>query len=238
MENLLETIPLSDTESFPVLRNLWDFFSSKGNKTICLSVGESSSPMVELHLSENLGCKVHLFLETDECKGKWAEIQTILKTRKSTEETSSFAKQALRKWVLPQNINVSPVSCSFSTIKSIVSSICSEIGVDERVDILKIDTTTNKLAEVLYAMLHYGYRPGILMIHWETSPDSTLETTLLAGHLQNIGYGLAAKSKNNYLYYFTDKNLYEMCSWETTEVPNPLVPKILELLQVKNPEKE
>jgi hypothetical protein len=238
MDSFLETISLSETESFPVFRNLWDFFSSKGNKTIFLSIGESASPMVELHLSETLGCKVHLLTENPEYQQKWTEIQSVLKTRKATEQTSEFAKQALRKWVLPTSICVSSAPCSFSTMKSTVSSICSGTGVDERVDILKIDATTSKLAETLYSILHNGYRPGILMIHWETSPDSTLETTLLAGHLQNIGYGLVAKSKNNYLYYFTDKNIYEMCSWETSESPNPLVAKFMELVQVKNQEKE
>ncbi len=238
MENLLETIPVSDTESFPVFRNLWDFFASKGNKTVFLSIGESTSPMVELHLSETLGCKVHLLSETTEYQQKWNEIQAVLKTRKATEETSPFAKQALRKWVLPTSICVASLPFSFSTMKSTVQSICTGTGVDERIDILKIDTSNNKLAESLYSILHYGYRPGILMIHWETSPDSTLETTLLAGHLQNIGYGLVAKSQNNYLYYFTDKNLYEMCSWETSEVPNPLVAKFMEMAHVKNPEKE
>jgi hypothetical protein len=76
------------------------------------------------------------------------------------------------------------------------------------------------------------------MIHWESSPDSTLETSLVAGHLQNIGYGLVNKWKNNYLYYFTDKNLYEMCSWEATESPNPLLSKLFESFQMKNQTKE
>ena len=112
------------------------------------------------------------------------------------------------------------------------------MNVDKRIDILKLETNTDKLAEILYAVLHLGYRPGMLLIHWETSPDSSLESTLLAGHIQNLGYGLACKWNNNYLYMFTDKNLYEMCSWEVTNVPNPLVAKIMESIVVKKEEKE
>jgi hypothetical protein len=236
MDPLIEYIPIADGETFPVFRNLWEFFAAKGNKTVFVSIGDSSSPMVELHLSETLGCKVHLFSDQTETQNKWNETKEILKTRKTSEATSEFAKQALKKWVLPQNILLSSSPFTFSSAKSSIVSICSNLSLEERIDILKIDTTTASLAESLYAILHLGYRPGLVLIHWETSPDSTLETTLLAGHLQNIGYGLVTKSKNNYLYYFTDKNLYEMCSWETNEVANPLAAKFLEL--IKNTEKE
>ena len=235
MDPLIDYIPVANGETFPVFRNLWDFFAAKGNKTVFVSIGNSSSPLVELHLSEALGCRIHLFSDQPETQNQWNETKEILKTRKTSDTTSEFAKQALKKWVLPQNILLSSLF-SFSSAKSAIASICSNLKIEERIDILKIDATTATLAENLYAILHLGYRPGIVLIHWETSPDSTLETTLLAGHLQNLGYGLVTKSKNNYLYYFTDKNLYEMCSWETNEVANPLVAKFVEM--VKNTEKE
>ena len=234
MDPLIETIPLNDSESFPVFRNLWDFFAAKGNKTNFVSVGTSSSPMVELHISENLGCKIFIFDENQESCQKWNEVKEILKTRKTKEETSEFAKGSIRKWVLPQNIVVSNEVPTFATVKSKISGL----NENDRIDVLKIDCSETKTAEILYSVLHHGYRPGLLLIHWETSPDSTLATTLLAGHLQNLGYGLVSKSKQNYLYYFTDKNLYEMCSWEITEVQNPLVSKLLESFQMKNQEIE
>lgn len=238
MDTLVEYIPVSTDESFPVFRNLWEIFSAKGNKTVFISIGESKSPLVDLHFSENLGCKIHLVVENAEVQEKWNETKEVLKTRKIFETTSEFAKQALKKWVLPQNIHMSSEPFTFLSAKSSIASICSELAIEERIDILKIDAKTITLAESLYAILHFGYRPAMVLIHWDPSPDSTLETTLLAGHLQNLGYGLVTKSKNNYLYYFTDKNLYELCSWETTEVPNPLVAKIVEVAQWKNPEKE
>jgi hypothetical protein len=238
MDSLIEYIPIDTDEHFPVLKNLWEFFASKGNKTVFVSLGNSKSPLVDLHFSESLGCKIHLICETKENEEKWNEVKEVLKTRKVLETTSNFAKLAVKKWVLPQNILLSSNPLHFSSVKQSISSLCSALGVEERIDILKIDTSTTKLAESLYGILHFGYRPGIILVHWETSPDSTLETTLLAGHLQNLGYGLVAKSGNNYLYYFTDKNVYEMCSWETNEVPNPLVAKILETVHMKNPEKE
>jgi hypothetical protein len=234
MDPIVEYLQINESETFPVFRNLWDFFAAKGNKTIFVGIGTGPSPLVELHFSESLGCKLHIFEEEEENCKKWKETQDILKTRKTNDSTSDFAKPAQKKWVLPQNIVIHPSMPTFSSLKSIVSSL----GENERIDILKLECSTAKTAEVLYSVLHNGYRPGILLIHWETSPDSTLETTLLAGHMQNIGYGLVTKNKNNYLYYFTDKNLYEMCSWEVSEVANPLVAKILESVEMKTSEKE
>ena len=234
MDPLIENIVLNESENFPVFRNLWDFFAAKGNKVNFVSFGTSCSPMVELHLSENLGCKVFLFDENQESCQKWNEVKDLLKTRKLSETTSNFAKGAIRKWVLPQNIVVRNEFPSFGTLKSIISGL----NENNRIDVLKVDCSETKTAELLYSVLHNGYRPGILMIHWESSPDSNLPATLLAGHLQNLGYGLVSKSKQNYLYYFTDKNLYEMCSWEITEVQNPLLSKLFESFQMKNEGKE
>jgi hypothetical protein len=234
MDPMIELIPFNDSENFPVFRNLWDFFAAKGNKTTYVSFGSSRSPMVELHVSENLGCKIYLFDDNEKQCEQWNEIKEVLKTRKSTETTSDFANAALRKWVLPQNIIVNHQLPTFATMKSVISGL----NETNRIDMLKVDCPKEKTAELLYAIFHNGYRPGILMIHWESSPDSLLETTLLAGHIQNLGYGLVSKWNQNYLYYFTDKNLYEMCSWETSEVQNPLVSKLFESFQMKNHTKE
>lgn len=227
MDSLIQFIPINEstTESVPVFRNLWDFFSSKANKTVFVSIGDSTSPMVELHLSEALGCKIHLVTEIPE---QWTDVKEVLKTRKILETTCDFAKNAIKKWVLPHNILMSSTPLSFSSVQPYVRSICSELSVEERIDVLKIDTSTAKLAELLYGILHVGYRPGMVLLHWTCTPDSSLETTLLAGHLQNLGYGLVAKSDTHYLYYFTDKNLYEMCSWEKTDVANPLIATLID----------
>jgi len=234
MDPLVENILLNESEKFPVFRNLWDFFAVKGNKTNYVSFGSSCSPMVELHFSESIGCKLYIFDEDEKACQQWEEIKEVLKTRKINESTSTFAKASLQKWVLPQNIVVNHQLPSFSTVKSIISGLNEH----DRIDVLKVDCSKDKNAELLYSVFHNGYRPGILMIHWESSPDSSLETTLLAGHIQNLGYGLVSKWNQNYLYYFTDKNLYEMCSWETSEVQNPLVSKLFESFEMKNQTKE
>lgn len=240
MEEIIDYIPMGEETLFPVMRNLWDFFSRKGSKAVCVSIGVSTVPTLELHLSENIGCKVHIF-DTDATKlGQWHEVQQILKVRKVSEETSDFAKSAIKKWVLPTNIftyNYIPhFQTSSENLKSTMEAICQPLG-ETRIDILKI-MINEKSVPMLYSMLHYGYRPGLIYITWNTSPDKTLENTLLAGHLQMTGYALVDMRGNNYMYYFNDKNMYEACSWETNVSENPLMAKIMEAASSKNPRQE
>ena len=240
MEEIVECIPMNGDHVFPVMRNLWDFFSRKGSKSVCVSVGVSSVPNLELHLSENIGCKVHIF-DTDPAKlTQWHEVQTILKSRKPTEETSEFAKSAMKKWVLPTNLFTYGYIPGFQqtseNLKSTMESICKPLG-ETRIDILKI-TVNEQTVQMLYAMLHYGYRPGLIFVTWTTSPDTTVESTLLAGHLQMTGYALVDTRGNNYLYYFNDKNMYEVCSWESNLTENPLITAIMKSAPLKNQPQE
>ena len=225
---------------FPVMRNLWDFFSRKGSKSVCVSVGSSDVPSLELHLSENIGCKVHIFDTTPGRIAQWQEVQSILKSRKSTEETSEFAKTALKKWVLPTNLfsysYIPGFQSGAENLKTTMESICKPLG-ETRIDILKINIA-EETVPMLYAMLHYGYRPGLIFVSWNTSPDTTVENTLLAGHLQMTGYALVDTRGNNYLYYFNDKNMYEVCSWESNKSENPLIAKIMETASLKKPTQE
>ena len=236
MEHIVDLLNINDTEKFPVPKNLWEFFSAKKTNTIFLSLGTSSTPMVELHVSENLGCKIHIFDDSEESKKNWAAVSEMLTTRKSNDTTPEFAKCASKKWVLPRNLfyhNYIPhFQISEEGIQKTIKSICSNLN-EERIDILKLDTIERTCGS-LYAILSNGYRPGIVMIHWDPSPDSSLQNTLLAGHLQTCGYGLVAKYENNYLYYFTDRGLYDTVSWETNAVENPLVNGILESVLGKN----
>ncbi len=236
MENIVDLLDITDTEKFPVPKHLWEFFAAKKTNTVFLSIGSGSSPMVELHVSENLGCKIHVFDDAPEAKTNWAAVGEMLTTRKATDTTPVFAKAAAKKWVLPRNLfyhgHVPHFQTSEEGLQKTIKTICSEIN-EQRIDILKLDCI-DRTCGSLYAILSSGFRPGVVMIHWDPSPDSSLQNTLLAGHLQNCGYGLVAKYQNNYLYYFTDRGLYDTVSWETNVVENPLVNGILESVCGKN----
>lgn len=236
-------------EPYPMISNVWDFFSSKGTKTVFVSVGTGKTCVPDLEFAETLGCPI-LKLDTPNQTQAWTEVKELLKIRKVADTTSEFAKPAARKWVLPKNLITESVIPSFSkgTIESengtiqtktwldILQHHCKQMGLPEdnlRLDILKVDCCEYEHV-VLDSLWQTGLRPSLLLIHWNQSPDSDLSTMLTAAHLQMIGYCLAAKEDNRYLYYFTDVNYYETCSWETVakKYENPLM---LNLVRSINP---
>ena len=155
---------------------------------------------------------------------------------KVTDTHSEFAKIAAKKWLLPTNLLLYPTIPHFQTteenLKTTVESLCQGLP-EARIDILKMNISGTTIP-TLYAMLHYGYRPGLICLTWNTPPDATVENTLLAGHLQMTGYGLVECVGNNYLYLFHDKNMYEVCSWQSNVNENPLIAKIIETVTLKN----
>lgn len=94
-----------------------------------------------------------------------------------------------------------------------------------RLDILKIDCSAAPGLEkpLLAAVLSAGFRPGIIIVNWSGMPDVELSTTLAAGHLQNSGYRLMSKIDSKFVYYFTDQDMYQICSWEDSTCTNPML---------------
>ena len=227
----------SKEEPWPMIANMWDFFSAKGTKTVFVSIGTGSSCLPDLDLCETLGCPLFK-LDTPDASQKWEEVKDVLKQRKVSETTSDFAKDAARKWVLPKNIYVESCMPGFSkgTIDNtipvkpwfeLVEAHCRRMGLPEdqiRLDVVKVDASPYE-ASIFESLWQSGLRPSLLLVNWVSTPDTNLSTLLTAGHLQMLGYSLVAKEGNRYLYYFTDINYYEMCSWETPakRIENPLL---------------
>jgi hypothetical protein len=105
-----------------------------------------------------------------------------------------------------------------------------------RIDFLKIDTVASAPGlekDILYALLNAGFRPAIILVKWSAMPDVDLSVTTAAGHLQNTGYALLSKLDNKFLYYFTDQDMYQTCSWEDTESMNPMMKEFMDSILSK-----
>lgn len=227
-------------EPYPMVSNVWDFFSTKGTKTVFVSVGTGKTCVPDLEFAETIGCPI-LKLDVPEDTQKWTEVKELLKVRKVSETTTEFAKPAARKWVLPKNLITESVIPSLyngsietekGTVQTkswidLIQTHCKTMGIPEdaiRLDIVKIEPSPFQHT-ILDSLWQTGLRPSLLLVHWDSSPDSDVSTMLTAAHLQMIGYCLAAKEENRYLYYFTDVNYYETCSWEIVakKFENPLM---------------
>lgn len=230
------------SDIWPMIDELWSFYSKKGIRTVFVQVGVSTNAAVELEISETLGCPVHIWDVREETTKVWDEVKLILKDRKRPESASPFTEGADKKWVLPKNVRLYTGIPSFSTgtlevqskqyptvsFQSSVKQMVESMKLtEERIDIMRVCLGEGVERSVLYALIDSPYRPGLLLVQWTMPPDSNIQTTLCAGHLQNSGYTLLARQGNNFLYLFNNECVYETCSWETNEVINPMVAELV-----------
>jgi hypothetical protein len=234
-------------DPFPILDRIWDIYSGKGIRTVFLSIGSASSALADLEIAEGLGCPLNLVCLNDAEKASWSEVASILKERKREATASPFSTGAETKWILPKNLRVqealpwwengtvdlSGTTVNTKKVSECMQSIATAMKLKDnltRIDILKLDTAASAPGlelSLLPAVMSAGYRPALILVRWSKMPDTELSATLAAGHLQNCGYSLIGKVDNKFLYYFSDEDLYQICSWEEIVGNNPIVTEIL-----------
>jgi len=244
----MDSIPVKNIgEAFPMLDRLFDFFAGKGIRTVFMTIGNSATAAADLEIAEGLGCPLHVVPLNASEKSQWEEISAILKAQKREDTASAFSQGAETKWILPKNIRIQSelpwwrngqIDISGEAVKTkpaveVLAAICAPMKIKDavtRLDILKIDTsfTAPGLEKpILSAILDAGIRPSLVLVNWSDRPDVVLSATLAAGHLQNSGYRLIGKEGHKFLYYFTDHDMYQLCSWEDMTKHNPLLHEIV-----------
>jgi hypothetical protein len=235
-------------DAFPILDRVWDIYAGKGIRTVFLTVGASKAALADLEIAESLGCPLNIVPLSEGERASWTEVFGILKERKREPTASAFSEGAESKWILPKNVRLQEavpwwengtIDISGNVLKtqnvgSLMTSVAAAMKLKDnanRIDILKIDTEASAPGlekALLGAILSAGYRPAIVLVRWNKMPDVDLSTTLAAGHLQNSGYSLVGKVDNKFAYYFTDEDLYQICSWEGITPNNPVMTEIIE----------
>jgi len=247
IDSLSVHVGTAGCDPFPIVDKVWDLYGGKGIRTVFVTVGSSKSALADLEIAESLGCPLNIVTLNDAEKESWAEVTNILKERKRDDTASVFSEKADTKWILPKNIrlqesvpwwekgtlDISGSTKSTESVDDFMKSICATMKLKDnisRMDILKIDTTLSKPGlekGLLGAVMNAGYRPAIILVRWSDMPDVDLSTTLAAGHLQNCGYSLLSKLDNKFLYFFTNDDLYQICSWEGITGSNPISSEII-----------
>jgi hypothetical protein len=176
----------------------------------------------------------------------------------AADAPAGFAEGAEKNWVLPKNIRLQPAlpwwtrgtldlsGGSLATVPAleVVDAACQGMKLKKedspRLDILKIDTVgaVAKAAvphtlggQIALSILESGFRPSLLLIHWPASPDVDIPTSIHAGSIQTMGYRLIAKKDRKFLYYYTDVDMFQCCSWEDDTCNNPMIKEVLQAAQ-------
>lgn len=220
------TVQKDGTSSFPILRDLYQFFSPRSKSITVLSYGLGELG-VETYLMSSTGCKITVHDARPNTKEKFDKYFSILKNHAADTTANEWEKELSQRWILSKNLSFSQeIPFTFSgSIDLSGNPTQLQVFSYEHVDFCKIDYDTFNTS-ILYSILNAGYRPGLLLINWSKHPDQYNDSMLCAGHLQNTGYTLVSSEENWFLYMFNDQNLYETCSWARSDVANPLIEEI------------
>jgi hypothetical protein len=212
-------------ESFPLMKKIATFYTPRSKNITAWSLGLRTGG-VELTLAEEIGCKVHIFDARPESATTFAKLQDLLGNHNYRPTDPDWCESVSKSTVTPERLLFSSTLPSFYTGQIDVSGQRIQVKAMDtedqpRVDFCKVDYPELETM-LLYSILNRGYRPGLLLIRWNHNPDEFTETMLAAGHLQNTGYRLVGIENGYFLYLFCDDCYYEICSWQRTDVGNPM----------------
>lgn len=211
-------------QQFPFLRNMYDFYAPRCKNIVVWSFGMGKCG-VESALVESIGCAVKIFDHRTEADALFLQCESALKTHKVEDSAPNWLKHLAKKWVIPNKLSFHttlPASFTGTRLLNDGSTVSFTKSQEERVDFVKVDYDEVNCS-IVYDLLTHGYRPGLILIHWNEHPDQYNHTMLCAGHLQNSGYCLLAENDSWFLYKFNDQCLYETTSWARSDVANPLL---------------
>jgi len=104
----LDVFPTNSDNQWPILKDMWAFFSGNAGNIHILTVNSSTDVLADLKLSEKVGAKLTVCTTTDANLSYWNDIKVILKERMKSSILNnnpnylSFAKC----WVLSNRVNV------------------------------------------------------------------------------------------------------------------------------------
>jgi len=104
----LDVFPTNSDNQWPILKDMWAFFSGNAGNIHILTVNSSTDVLADLKLAEKVGAKLTVCTTTDANLSYWNDIKVILKERMRSSILNnnpnylSFAKC----WVLSNRVNV------------------------------------------------------------------------------------------------------------------------------------
>lgn len=135
--------------------------------------------------------------------------------------------EVAKTWILPTKLYMGPSTTTFFTpienpVQVALAPVFSALKVDPKIHYLKIEVPNGFERTLLYTILDNGFRPSLLLVKWSHDIDDHTLTAQCAGHIQNVGYNLVSLHKEYALYMFSDSSLYDICSFKTIGLKNPI----------------
>ena len=226
-------------------KNALQFFNYKDESRICITIANDPSVwrddlcIAERLFSDMIIIPAHGDIEIH--MTAYNKVKTILKERlkypniKENPEDLEVAKT----WVLPTKLHMGPNISTFyapveNPVQKALTPIFAQIQIEPKIHYLKIEVTNGFERNLVYTLLDSGFRPGLFLIKWSKDIDEDIATAYCAGHLQSVGYNLISLENGYALYFYSDQPLYDICSFKTIGLKNPILQSIIDSVTESN----
>lgn len=248
MLELTNIFPVNHSNQWPILKDMWSFFSGNAGNISVLSVNSSGDVLPDLKLTEKVGGKITLCVPTDEDVNFLNNVKTVLKERNKSEliKNNEVFTSISKCWVLANRVAiVKGLPFSFNGYAEVVMKSADLSGADlsgvkitvplvdiytltdtNYFDIIKVDFPGME-RQILSGIIDAGMRPSLIMVRWSEAPNSTPQARAAAATLQNHGYTLLSVVDDKYLYHYNDKPFYNLVEWDKPSMKNPMVEMII-----------
>ena len=248
-KDVVDVFPTNSTNQWPILKDMWSFFSGNAGNIQILSVTSSSDVIPDLKLAEKVGGKLTVCVPRDEDVAYWEDIKVILKERGKSSILSKnpVYPDVAKCWVLSNrlsvnkglpcvyggsvNLPVAPVAAPEAAPEAAPQTpttyTTNLVKIDDIVtnyyfDIVKVDFPGLERF-VLNNLMEYGMRPSLVLVRWENSPDKEQTIRAAAATLVNHGYSFIGRVDDKYLYHYNDKPFYNLSSYSVPSQKNPMI---------------
>ena len=252
--DMTDLIPVNSSNAWPILKDMWSFFSGNAGNIHILSVTNNADVIPDLKLAEKVGGKLTVCTPTDDGVNLWNDVRVILKDRSKSAllPNNPMYPDVAKCWVLSNRVvvakglpsvysgsidlpfavaaDVSGNDISGNTVSTPLVKIDS-IATNYYFDIVKIDVPGFERL-VLNNLFEYGMRPSLILVRWEKDPDTEQSIRGAAATLVNHGYSLLNCVDGKYLYHYNDKPFYNIVSWSKPSLKNPIIEHTLHVGKV------
>ena len=116
-KDTVDVFPPNSTNQWPILKDMWSFFSGNAGNIQILSVTSNNDVIPDLKLAEKVGGKLTVCVPSDNAVSFWEDVKVVLKERsKSALLSKNEAYPAIAKcWVLSNRLSVNKgIPCVYS----------------------------------------------------------------------------------------------------------------------------
>jgi hypothetical protein len=162
-------------------------------------------------------------------------VKKVLKERLKYPDIKENKKllEVAKTWILPTKIHMGPSTTTFfspveNPVQIALAPLFSSLKIEPKIHYLKIEVPNGFERTLLYTILDNGFRPSLILVKWSNDLDDHILTAQCAGHIQNVGYNLVSLEKEYALYMFSDSSLYDVCSFKSVGLKNPIFTSLFE----------